>query len=538
VRDLADRAALVIDNALLVRADREHRAERDHAEAVLRQSQVQLQGLIDSAMDAIVTVDDEQRIVLFNPAAERLFGWTAADVLGRPLAVLLPDRFRTTHHQHVRQFGQTGGTARAMGHQLPLAALRADGTECPVEVSISQVVVGERRLFSAIIRDITERQQSEAALLAAEHQALRTEKLRVLGQMASGIAHDLNQGLALVSGYSELAAEALNQHPPDIARAHEMLAIVGQAAAHGGETIRRLLTFARPHVDRPAERIELSVALHEVAQLTSPRWREIPRREGRPIALRVVAEDDAAAMGWTADLAEALTNLVFNAVDALPDGGTIELRARQSGDAVHVEVADSGIGMTPEVQAQIFDPFFSTKGERGTGLGLAMVFATVEQHRGRIEVDSAPGRGTTFRITLPAAQPVARPAAEPADVAGARPHRILAVDDQPVLARMIALMLEPRGHRVVTALSADEALAHLAAEPFDLVITDFGLGAGLTGLELAERVKQRWPAVRVVLATGWGGAIDPAEASAHGVEAVISKPYRYAALERLLTGGS
>jgi CheY-like chemotaxis protein len=292
--------------------------------------------------------------------------------------------------------------------------------------------------------------------------------------------------------------------------------------------------FARARADGPAEWIDLGILLQEVTQLTAPRWRDTPQQEGRPIDLRTEAVEDAHVMGWPSRLREVLTNLIFNAVDALPNGGAIDLRAQHVGDSIVVEVADSGVGMPPAVRERIFDPFFSTKEERGTGLGLTMVLATIEQHGGQIAVDSTPGHGTTFRITLPAAHETTAPVAEESEERGARPLRILAVDDQPALARMVALMLEPSGHTVSIATSGEEALERLRAAPFDMVITDLGLGAGMNGWELAEQVKRGRPDVRIVLATGWGAAVDPSEASAREIEAVIAKPYRRAALEHLL----
>lgn len=178
------------------------------------------------------------------------------------------------------------------------------------------------------------------------------------------------------------------------------------------------------------------------------------------------------------------------------------------------------------MRARVFEPFFTTKGERGTGLGLPRVFGIVERHGGSIALASEPGWGATFTLSLRAA-PETPARAEPAGeaVAAARPLRVLAVDDEPRLARMVALMLRPAGHSVATACSVEEALARLAEQPFDVVLSDLGLGDGPNGWDLAACVRERWPGTRVVLATGWGAAIDPAEAHARGIDAVLSKPY-------------
>jgi CheY-like chemotaxis protein len=191
--------------------------------------------------------------------------------------------------------------------------------------------------------------------------------------------------------------------------------------------------------------------------------------------------------------------------------------------------------MTPEVQARLFEPFFSTKGERGTGLGLAVVFSVVQRHRGQITVESAPGQGSVFRLTFPAATRRRRRPAPPVPAApSVRPRRILAVDDVPAMGRTVARVLSLEGHAVTVATSGEEAIERLRQEPFDLVISDVGLGAGMNGWELAEHVRRHYPGVWFALATGWGAQIDPEEARARGVRAVIAKPYRAAELQRLV----
>jgi signal transduction histidine kinase len=219
--------------------------------------------------------------------------------------------------------------------------------------------------------------------------------------MASGIADDLNQSLMLIASYSDLARTQLEREGFDLADLREMFRIISQAALDGGETVKRLLLFTRGPSDAEAQPIDLTELVHEVARLTAPRWRDATQAEGRPVSLLVGTRGAPVILGSAARLREALTNLVFNAVDALPDGGTIRLRVAEEAGRAVLEVIDTGLGMSPEVQARIFEPFFSTKGEAGTGLGLPMVFGVVERHGGQIQVESSPGRGTTFRLGFP-----------------------------------------------------------------------------------------------------------------------------------------
>jgi CheY-like chemotaxis protein/anti-sigma regulatory factor (Ser/Thr protein kinase) len=234
-------------------------------------------------------------------------------------------------------------------------------------------------------------------------------------------------------------------------------------------------------------------------------------------------------------LREALTNLVFNAVDALPEGGNIRLAVHRRRDIVEISVADTGVGMPPEVQARIFEPFFTTKGERGNGLGLAMVFGIAEQHQAQLSVDSSPNAGTTITMRLAAAPDGAPVKASDAESQTASHSlRVLVVDDEPALVRMAARLLSSDGHSIATACSGPEAVDWLEREVCEVIVSDLGLGEGMNGWDLATTVRHRWPWVRFILATGWGAEIDLAQARARGVDAVIAKPYRSAELRHLV----
>ncbi len=246
--------------------------------------------------------------------------------------------------------------------------------------------------------------------------------------------------------------------------------------------------------------------------------------------LQVDAERGLVIDGQPSSLREALTNLIFNAVDALPDGGGIRLDARRDGATVVIEVTDTGEGMPADIKQRIFEPFFTTKGDHGTGLGLPMVYALTLAHGGAIQVDSAPGVGTTFRLSLPATNGRAAEAsslASPPPPGAARGLRVLAVDDDAGQRQMMKRLLELDGHVVDTAESGEEALEQLEALPqYDLVVSDLSMGAGITGLQLAMQVKQRWHTVKFALTTGWSEGIDPDEARQQGIDVIVAKPYR------------
>src|SRR5687768_16102938 len=284
---------------------------------------------------------------------------------------------------------------------------------------------------------------------AAREQLARAEKLRALGEMAGGIVHDLNQNLNLIVGHAQIALRGLagqadgSAAPVDL---RELLGIIAQSAIEGAEKLKRLQTYAKPADGEPPERFDLGELMRETAQLTSPRWKDMPQAQGRPIRLLLEIEGDTAVIGRPITVREAITNLVFNAVDAMPEGGSLRLSVRREEGQVVAEVADTGTGMTPDVRARLFEPFFTTKGDRGTGLGLVNVFGAVDGHDGRIEVDTAPGQGTTFRLCFPAAPYPASSApartllearagsqrrAEAVLDRRGRAQRILVVDDEP-----------------------------------------------------------------------------------------------------------
>ncbi|HEY3079880.1 MAG TPA: ATP-binding protein [Chloroflexota bacterium] len=498
--------------------------ELRHQAEALRQREAHLSAVLDSTADGVVAVDARGRVESFNRAAEVIFGYPAAEVVGQTIEELFDGDDLLYGDLAVRL-----GVREAIGR-------RKSGQTFPMDLAVAEVRLGSRRLFILSVQDITERKQTAETLL-------RTERLRALGQLASGVAHDINHNLAIIAGFGDLAQQGLERPDPDVATLRTHLSLVVQAAMDGSQTVNRLLRFGRGHQEGEQAVVDAGAILADVAELTAPRWRDASQAEGRAIKLKVEAQTGAYVLGWASALRELFTNLVLNAIDAMPHGGAIRLRAGHaepapgSGTAmVEVEVTDTGTGMTADVRDRIFEPFYSTKGARGTGMGLAMVFAIAEQHGGTIGVETAPGAGTTFRLRFPAAaegEP-STPAA-PAEVE-TPVLRILAVDDRPEITFLLCETLTLEGHTVVVAESGEEAEARLAVEPFDLMISDIGLGAGMNGWELVDRVRARWPEMRLIVATGWGAQVDPAEARTRGVEAVLAKPFRPSDLRRAVAG--
>ncbi len=385
-------------------------------------------------------------------------------------------------------------------------------------------------------------------LRRTQESVMQQERLRALGQMASGIAHDINNALSPAALYTQ---SLLERNPSLNAQAREQLTVIQRAIEGVGHTVARMRMFYRPREDQLAlAAVDLNALLDQVAELTRARWSSIPQERGIVIELKCeFANALPPVMGAENEIRDALTNLVLNAVDAMPEGGTLTLRTRidpthraGSPPSVVVEVCDTGAGMSESVRAHCLEPFFTTKGERGTGLGLAMVYGMVQRHSADIGIDSEPGRGTTMRINFTAASPVDRlpVTAPPIQTA---PLRVLLIDDDPLILRSLRDVLESDGHAVTSAEGGqkgiDECLsAHQRGEPFSVVITDLGM-PNVDGRTVAATIKASAPDMPIFLLTGWGQRLQSEGALPQHIDRILSKPPRLsevrAALAELAT---
>jgi signal transduction histidine kinase/CheY-like chemotaxis protein len=357
-------------------------------------------------------------------------------------------------------------------------------------------------------------------LAAAQDQLVRTEKLRALGEMASGVAHDFNNLLASILGRAQLLMSRI-QDPHQL----QWLRVIERAALDGAQTVRRLQEFTRIRRDQPMVAVDVTQMVRDALDITQSRWREEPASRGVTIDVRTELAAVPPILGDAAELREALTNLILNAVDAMPSGGTLTLLTRTGGEHVEVAVADTGVGIPRAVRDKIFDPFFTTKGPQGTGLGLSMTYGIVSRHGGTVSVDSDEGRGSTFRLSFPLAASVEPPAPAPprADTAAVRSLRCLVVDDEEAVRAMLADAVESAGHRAVAVAGGAEAIERFRAEQFDVVLTDLAMPR-VSGWQVARAVKQLAPAVPVVLVTGFGVELTADERRVHGVDRVLVKP--------------
>jgi PAS domain S-box-containing protein len=687
--------------------------EQKRARDALAAAEERTRLIVETALDAVVTMDSASVITGWNPQAEQVFGWTRDEAVGRTVeATIMPERYRVAHRQGLDRYLATGATS-LLNKRIEITAVHRDGHEFPVEFSITEIRTGEVVTFAGFIRDITERQQADAklrtqlerlalldevtraigerqdvqsifqvvvrsieaqlpadfaclclydgldrvltvaavgvgsqalalelamperarvdidenglsrcvqgqlvyepdiaeldfpfpqrlargglrSLVAAplqieskvfgvlavarfqpegfssgeceflrqlsEHAALaihqaqlhdalqgayddlrqsqqavmQQERLRALGQMASGIAHDINNALSPVALYTDSMLETEPDLSPSV-RGH--LEVIQRAVDDVSQTIARMREFYREREPQLAlAPVKLNDLVQQVIDLTKARWRDMAMQRGVVIEVRTeLGADLPAISGVESEIREALINLVLNAVDAVPSGGVLTLRTKPprttngaGPGAVDVEVEDDGVGMDEETRRRCLEPFFTTKGERGTGLGLAMVYGVAQRHGAELDIRSVPGKGTTTCLSFPVAAHSPAVAQSGAPLAPRSRLRLLLVDDDPVLLKALGETLQQDGHVLVIANDGQAGIdafkaAHDRGEIFAAVITDLGM-PHVDGRKVAASVKALSPSTPVLLLTGWGrGLLAEADTPAH-VDVLLSKP--------------
>lgn len=710
---------LVFGGFIWANAARLDRADmrRKEAEQSLREREEQTRLIVETALDAVVTIDSDGVITGWNPQAEATFGWAGKEAIGHSLnEMIVPAQHRGAHEQGLRKYFATG-EAVVLKRRIEITALHRDGHEFPVELAITPIQLGDRFRFSAFVRDITDRKQAEQKLKAqlaqldllnqitraiGEHQDLQSiyqvvigsledhlsidfgciclhdqvakrltvtsvgvrseplarelamtnrthveidrnglsqcvngqlvyepdtsgsefpfpkrlasgglrsfvaaplfvenqvfgvlvvarrepnkfssgeceflrqlsehaalaahqaqlhsalqsayddlrqtqqtvmqqERLRALGEMASGIAHDINNTLSPVMLYIGMLLEEEENLSAE-SRGH--LEIVQRAVEDVAETIARLKEFYRRREPQSNHApVQLNQLAQQVVGLTRARWNDIPQQRGIVIQIQTeLAPDLPQVMGVESEIREALINLVFNAVDAMPKGGTLTLRTKVSDKNISVEVADTGTGMDEETRRRCLEPFYTTKGERGTGLGLAMVYGIIERHGADLEIESERGIGTTIKLIFPIkSSAIAAPIKSSTTASVLSRLRLLVVDDDPLLLKALRDILEADGHAVVTANGGQAGIDAFQAalkrnEPFSAAITDLGMPY-VDGRAVASAIKSALPKTPLILLTGWGKRLASESDIPPHVNHVLSKPPKPAELREAL----
>lgn len=485
-------------------------SELRKVEAVAREHQSLLNNILESARESIYAVDTDGRFKWCNTATLVGLGFKREEFIGRHLLDMVYDADCELVERKL-QIALAGQAQtyemRYFSHDGQLRYARVDNSPLVVEGRTTGVL--------GIARDITEQKEER-------ERAARADKLRALGQLASGVAHDFNNSLAAILGRAQLLRRQLK----DDALVRN-LDIIQTAAEDAAATVRRIQTFARKSPVREFELLNIRSLLNDAVEITRTRWENEARLRGLYYEVTLAAEHGLHTYGSASELREVFVNLIVNAVDAMPTGGKLAISCEVKENELRLKFADSGTGMPEDVRQKIFDPFFTTKGAQGTGLGLSVSYSIIERHEGAISVTSELGGGTVFTIDLPAKDAAIALDAGGEELAEMPPLSVLVVDDEAAVRETLADMLEALNHKVVLAQSGQDAVQKLAAAgDFDLVFTDLAMPE-MDGWETAREIRKRRPEMRIVLVTGYGPGTVPPAGEETLVDGIIGKPFDF-----------
>jgi PAS domain S-box-containing protein len=489
-----------------------------------RESREFLENIFRTTNDGIVVSDTDGKILRANTTVEKLLGYDEQEMIGVAALSFFPreGEFR-------RQGLEMAALLRREGsvQNWETEWCRKDGTRLPVEINVTFLRDHDGNPTGAVaaVRDITERR-------AIEQHLLQAEKLKSLGEMASGVAHDFNNMLTAILGRAQLLKRMLGGalkrvDPVSAAEIEKGLAVIEGAALDGAETVRRIQDFSRAGASqRFSEAVDLNEVIRGALEYTRARWKDEAELQGLYYRIDNTLTDPVTVVGNAAELREVFTNMINNSLDAMPKGGTLTFSAAVDTQTATVMVQDTGIGIPRSAIDRIFDPFFTTKGPRSTGLGMSVSYGIVRRHNGSISVSSEEGRGATLTITLPLGRADfrVRPDIEAAVQGGSGLH-VLVIDDDADVREVLVDMLESIGNRVESASEGVAGLEMFRAAPFDLVFTDLGM-PGISGWDVAREIKSIREQTLLALVTGWDVQYQRENIEQYRIDFILHKPFQ------------
>ena len=492
-------------------------SELRKVQAVAREHQSLLTNILESARESIYAIDMTGRFKWCNTATLAALGMRREAFIGRHLLELVYDADRVAIGEKLQL------ALKGEAQTYEMRYFSADGRLRYARVDNSPLVVeGRTTGVLGIARDITEQKEER-------ERVARADKLRALGQLASGVAHDFNNSLAAILGRAQL----LRRQIRDDALVRN-LEIIQTAAEDAAATVRRIQTFARKSSVKEFEILDVATLLNDAIEITRTRWENEARLRGLDYEVILNAEPGQFTSGSASELREVFVNIIVNAVDAMPEGGTLTVSSKRKGGTLRLHFVDNGTGMPEDVREKIFDPFFSTKGAHGTGLGLSVSYSIIERHEGSISVTSELKGGTVFTIDLPAAELQSQSIERDSDHTEIPSLSVLVVDDEPAVRETLAEMLEVMGHRVMLADSGQNALQTLAVNSCDLVFTDLAMPE-MDGWETSRAIRKRWSDMKIVLVTGYGTGTAPPNGEENLVNGVIGKPFDFSQITQTIS---
>ncbi len=503
--------------------------ERVEAERALIDSEQKYRELVEHANSIIIKMDLKGHITFFNEYAQKFFGFTASEIMGKNVVgTIVPPELRDMILDIPRN------PAKYQVNEN--VNITKDGRRIWVSWANKPILNSKGKSVGtiAIGHDITERKQYEERILQAE-------KLKALGEMAGGVAHDFNNFLAAILGRAELMKLYLTTHGGRERRSSTKhllsgLDVIERASSDAAETVRRIQEFTRTKAEKDFVQTDLNRLVMEVLELTRPRWKDESESRGIKFTIKKELRAVQPVAGIPSELREVLINLVINALDAMPSGGELKIRTETIGPLTRISVADTGLGTPKEIRGKIFDPFFTTKGPKSSGLGLSVSYRIIERHGGEITLSSDGKKGSTFHVKLPTR--ASSKMDPPQEVIPDRTQKanILVIDDEPEIRNSLSEILSLDGHTVTVAKDAKEGLSAFKTNRFDMVLTDLGM-PDMSGWQLAKEIKELHPKIPVAIITGWGLQPDRQRMKRAGVDLFIAKPFRISEIRKLVAKG-
>ena len=499
-------------------------SERKKFEESLKKSEERYHDLIESANDAVISINRDAIIVTVNKKTEEMYGYSRGELLGKSVFLLVPPDRREQQKKALEKFKTRDGLEK-FSKTLETRGFKKDGKEFPVETSMFSSEIHGDYILTSFVRDITDRKKMEYKLS-------QSEKLKSLGELAGGIAHDFNNVLAVILGRSQLLKKIVysptgtRERRKSVIELKSGLEVIEKASLDGAETVRRIQEFSRRRDDdKYFTSVDLNEVMNDALDFTRLRWKDDAESQEITFYIQKELSPLPPTRGNATELREVFTNLINNAIDAMPQGGSIKIKTFKEDSQISIRIEDTGAGIPKAISDMVFDPFFTTKGVKYSGLGLSVSYGIIHRHRGTIIVDSVEGQGTTFIVKLPISEKAAKREDEKSISDKQRKARILIIEDEEDVRYLLSDILIDSGHEVETVSDGSKGIKLFKKEKFDLVFTDLGMPE-MSGWEVAKKIKGIDKKVPVFLVTGWNVEQKESKMRKSGVDLIVKKPFK------------
>jgi len=481
----------------------------------IREAKTEWETTFDAMSELICMQDLEGRIIRVNKALARRLGLEPREVVNRQAEDVFKDaQSPWCHHQKLHMYEPDKIIAVEFEDQV---------LEGSFEIATTPVYSSDGRLFAWLFvgKDVTDQRH-------LQNQIVQVERLKALGEMASGVAHDFNNILAGILGKTQVMLGALDRgNVPDPQSLRTSLKVIERTTIQGAQTVKRIQDFTRIRTDQKFHPVDVNQVIEDAINIIKPVWRDQCELKGVKIDLQFSAGEVPTISGIASELADVIVNILANAIDAMPEGGTLQISSgsyqAETSEYAEIKIKDTGVGMSHEVKQKVFDPFFSTKGPKGTGLGMSVAYGIVARHQGNIAIDSELGQGTTCMLYFPAATQAERANRARSAPMEKQKTRILVIDDEDVIRDFLAEMFVTVGHEAEVAATGPEGIAMFEAGQYDVIFSDLGL-PDMSGWDVAKAIRAKNAQVPIVLLSGWGIQLDDVRIKECGVDLVLSKP--------------